>query len=121
MEGMPDVVSIWGQPAFLDEVVEAGVLAELNQSDYTDYKFVEGSLDGYTYDGKIYGLPRNTDIMCIFYNEKMFKDNGWEVPKTYDELLELAGKINDKGIVPMAMNGGEGWPMAIYLTDVLSL
>ena len=42
-----------------------------------------------------------------------------EVPKTYDELLELAGKINDKGIVPMAMNGGEGWPMAIYLTDVL--
>ena len=119
MEGMPDVVSIWGQPAFLDEVVEAGVLAELNQSDYTDYKFVEGSLNGCTYDGKLYGLPRNTDIMCIFYNEKMFKDNGWEVPKTYDELLELAGKINDKGIVPMAMNGGEGWPMAIYLTDVL--
>ena len=38
MEGMPDVVSIWGQPAFLDEVVEAGVLAELNPEDYTDYK-----------------------------------------------------------------------------------
>ncbi len=28
MDGMPDVVSIWGQPSFLSEVLEAGVLAE---------------------------------------------------------------------------------------------
>ena len=39
MEGMPDVVSIWGQPSFLDEVLDAGVLAELNESDYADYGF----------------------------------------------------------------------------------
>ena len=119
MEGMPDVVSIWGQPAFLDEVVDAGVLAELNQSDYTDYKFVEGSLDGYTYDGKLYGLPRNTDVQCIYYNKKIFDDNNWEVPETYDELIELAGKITAKKIIPMAMDGGDGWPMAVYLSDVL--
>lgn len=119
MEGMPDVVSIWGQPSFLDEVVEAGVLAELNTADYADYKFIEGSLNGFTYDDKLYGLPRNTDVACIYYNEKMFKDNGWEIPATYDELLALAGKINDAGIVPMAMDGGDGWPMAVYLSDVL--
>lgn len=95
------------------------MLAELDQSDYTDYKFVEGSLDGYTYDGKLYGLPRNTDVQCIFYNEKMFKDNNWEVPSTYDELIALAGKIKDAGIIPMAMDGGDGWPMAVYLSDVL--
>lgn len=119
MEGMPDVVSIWGQPSFLDEVIEAGVLAELNQSDYEDYGFVEGSLDGYTYDGKLYGLPRNTDIAVFYYNQKMFEDNGWEVPQTYDELLALADKINAAGITPVAMDGGDGWPMAIYLSDLL--
>lgn len=119
MEGMPDVVSIWGQPAFLDEVVDAGVLAQLNPDDYKDYKFIEGSLNGFTYDGKLYGLPRNTDVACIYYNQKMFDDNGWEVPKTYDELLALAGTIKDAGITPMAMDGGDGWPMAIYLTDLL--
>ncbi|MBE5958240.1 MAG: extracellular solute-binding protein [Lachnospiraceae bacterium] len=119
MSGMPDVVSIWGQPAFLDEVVEAGVLAELNPSDYSDYKFVEGSLNGYTYDGKLYGLPRNTDISVFYYNQKMFEDNGWEVPQTYDELLALADKINEKGIVPVAMDGGDGWPLCVYLADVL--
>lgn len=119
MEGMPDVVSIWGQPAFLDEVVDAGVLAELDSADYADYKFVEGSLDGFTYDGKLYGLPRNTDVACIFYNQKMFEDNKWEIPSTYDDLLALADKINEAGIVPIAMDGGDGWPMAVYLSDVL--
>ena len=119
MEGMPDIVHIWGQPAFLDEVVESGVLAELNKDDYTDYKFIEGSLNGYTYDGKLYGLPKTTDVGLFYYNEKMFKDNGWEVPTTYDELLELAKKINDKGITPVAMDGGDGWPLCCYLADVL--
>ena len=119
MEGMPDVVSIWGQPAFLDEVVAAGVLAELNPDDYKDYGFIEGSLNGFTYDGKLYGLPRNTDVGVIFYNQKMFEDNGWEIPETYDDLLKLAGTIKDAGIIPMAMDGADGWPMAVYLSDVL--
>ena len=119
MEGMPDVVSIWGQPAFLDEVLDAGVLAELNQDDYKDYGFISGSLDGFMKDGKLYGLPRNTDVAGFYYNQKMFEDNGWEVPTTYDELLDLAGKINEKGIVPLAMDGGDGWPMAVYLSDIL--
>ena len=119
MEGMPDVVSIWGQPSFLDEVLDAGVLAELNEDDYKDYGFISGSLDGFKKDGKLYGLPRNTDVAGFYYNEKMFKENGWTVPKTYDELLELAKKINDKGIIPLAMGGGDGWPMAVYLSDIL--
>lgn len=119
MEGMPDVVSIWGQPAFLDEVLDAGVLAELNQDDYKDYGFISGSLDGFMKDGKLYGLPRNTDVAGFYYNQKMFEDNGWEVPTIYDEFLTLAGEIKDKDIVPLAMDGGDGWPMAVHLSDIL--
>ncbi len=119
MEGMPDIVTIWGQPSFLDEIVEAGLLAELNAADYDEYGFVEGSLDGFTYDGQLYGLPRNTDVQCIFYNQKMFADNGWELPATYEELLSLAGEIREAGYVPMAMDGADGWPLAVYLSDVL--
>lgn len=119
MDGMPDVVNIWGQPSFLDEVLDAGVLAELNEADYADYDFLEGSLDGFRKDGKLYGLPRNTDVAVIYYNQKMFDDNGWSVPETYDDLLSLAGTIKDAGIIPMAMDGGDGWPMAVYLTDLM--
>lgn len=119
MEGMPDVVSIWGQPAFLDEVLDAGVLAELNEADYADYGFISGSLEGFKKDGKLYGLPRNTDVAGFYYNQKMFEDNNWKVPTTYDELLELAGQINDAGYIPLAMDGGDGWPLAVYYSDIL--
>ncbi len=119
MDGMPDVVSIWGQPAFLDEVLDAGVLAELNEADYADYGFIAGSLEGFKKDGKLYGLPRNTDIMLIYYNQKMFDDNGWKVPATYDELMSLCADIKAAGITPIAMDGGDGWPMACFLTDIL--
>ena len=119
MDGLPDVVSIWGQPAFLDEVLEAGVLAELNEADYADYGFISGSLEGFKKDGKLYGLPRNTDVAVFYYNQKMFDDNGWEVPTTYDELLDLGKKIQDAGMTPVAMDGGDGWPMAVYLSDLL--
>lgn len=118
MDGMPDVVSIWGQPSFLDEVLDAGVLAELNESDYTDYEFIPGSLDGFKKDGKLYGLPRNTDIMLIYYNQKMFEDNGWKVPSTFEEMKTLYSDIKAAGITPMAMDGGDGWPMACFLTDI---
>jgi len=119
MDGMPDVVSIWGQPSFLGEVLDAGVLAEINEADYADYGFVAGSLEGFKKDGKLYGLPRNTDIMAFYYNQKMFDDHGWKVPTTYDELLALAKTITDAGVIPVAMDGGDGWPMAIYLTDLM--
>lgn len=119
MDGMPDVVSIWGQPSFLDEVLDAGVLAELNEDDYADYGFIAGSLEGFKKDGKLYGLPRNTDIQLVYYNQKMFEDNGWEVPATYEDLIALCGDIQAAGITPMAMDGGDGWPMACFLTDIM--
>ena len=119
LEGMPDLVSIWGQPSFLDEALDAGVLAELNEEDYADDQFIEGSMDGFRKDGKLYGLPRNTDVALFYYNQKMFEENGWSVPETYDELLALADSINDKGIIPVAMDGGDGWPLAVFLSDLL--
>lgn len=119
MEGMPDIVSIWGQPAFINDVLDAGILEPLNEADYDEYGFVPGSLEGFKKEGKLYGLPRITDVSGFYYNEKMFKEHGWEIPKTYDELLQLAQEINAVGIVPVAMDGADGWPLAIYLTDIL--
>lgn len=117
---MPDLVSVWGQPGFIDEVIDAGILTELNQDDYADYGFISGSLDGFSKDGKLYGLPRNTDVIVMYYNAKMFEDNGWEVPTTYEELLDLADKINEAGVIPVAMDGGDKWPLYIYLYDIMN-
>lgn len=118
-EQLPDIVSIWGQKAFLEEAVGAGLLAELNEDDYADYDFFPGSLDGFTYNGKLYGLPRNTDIALLFYNEKMFYDYRWKVPTTWDELLTFADEVNSHAVAPISIDGGDGWPLMIFFSDIL--
>lgn len=117
---MPDLVSVWGQPGFIDEVIDAGILTELNPDDYSDYGFIQGSFDGFSKEGKLYGLPRNTDVLVMYYNAKMFEDNGWEVPTTYEEFISLSETINDAGIIPVAMDGGDKWPLYIYMYDIMN-
>lgn len=117
---MPDLVSVWGQPGFIDEVIDAGILAELNEGDYASYGFVDGSLDGFSKNGNLYGLPRNTDVMVCFYNKDMFAENGWSVPTTYDEFVELAKSAKDSGKMGVAVDGQGAWSLTIYLTDLLA-
>ena len=116
---MPDLINAWGQPSFLNEIIDAGLLAELNMDDYKDYGFISGSLDGFSKNGKLYGLARNTDVMGFYYNKALFEANGWEVPKTYDELIDLCGKIKAAGLIPVSMDGSDKWPLSIYIHDLM--
>lgn len=115
---MPDLVNIWGQPSFLSEVIDAGLLAELDQEDYADYNFLTGSLDGFMRDGKLYGLARNTDVMGFYYNKAIFEECGVEVPETYDELKDVVKTITDNGYIAISMDGTDKYPLSIYMQDV---
>ncbi len=112
---MPDLVNAWGQPSFLDEVIDAGLLAELNPADYKDYGFIEGALDGFSKDGKLYGLARNTDVMAFYYNKSMFEKFGVKVPETYDDLLAAVNTFKSAGVIPVSMDGSDKWPLSIYI------
>jgi len=112
---MPDLVNAWGQPSFLDEVIDAGLLAELNPADYNDYGFIQGALDGFSKDGKLYGLARNTDVMAFYYNKSMFEKYGVKVPETYDDLLAAVNTFKAAGVIPVSMDGSDKWPLSIYI------
>ena len=48
-----------------------------------------------SFNGHTYRLPWTSGVPGIYYNAKMFKENGWEVPQTYDELVALCKTIKD--------------------------
>jgi len=81
----------------------------------TDAYFA-GPLNSVTWDGKLFGLPKYTDTIGLFYNKDLFKKAGLDPenpPKTWDELLEAARKLNDPannvyGITFSARAGEEG-------------
>jgi multiple sugar transport system substrate-binding protein len=46
-------------------------------------------------DGRIDSLPLETDIWLVYYNKQIFQQKGLSFPKTFDEMLATARKIND--------------------------
>ncbi len=60
--------------------------------------YYAGPLNSVTWDGRLYGLPKYTDTIGLFYNKDMFRAKGLDPddpPSTWDELLEAARKLND--------------------------
>ncbi|MBQ6922652.1 MAG: extracellular solute-binding protein [Clostridia bacterium] len=51
-------------------------------------------------EGKIYSLPWYHSLCGLIYNVDMFRENGWDCPRTTEELVSLAEVINSSGKTP---------------------
>ncbi|MEU8103408.1 N-acetylglucosamine/diacetylchitobiose ABC transporter substrate-binding protein [Nonomuraea muscovyensis] len=54
-------------------------------------------IDFGTYDGTFHVLGYVNYIHGIWYSQKVFRDNGWQVPKTWDEFVKLCETIKKSG------------------------
>jgi N-acetylglucosamine transport system substrate-binding protein len=50
-----------------------------------------------TFDGKFIVLNYALTVYAIWYSAALFEQNGWSVPKTYDEMLALGKEAKGKG------------------------
>ncbi len=71
------------------------------------------------YDGGDYVLPTEFNVEGIWYNKKLFADNGIDVPTTWDDLVSAAEKLNAAGIVPFSADGEDGWPLTRLVGNYL--
>jgi N-acetylglucosamine transport system substrate-binding protein len=67
--------------------------------------FAPGMLDGFTSDGEVYAVPAAYGAWTGWYNAKLFREQGWEPPRTWEELLALCEKIERAGIAPWTIQG----------------
>lgn len=118
-ENLPDIMQVWGQPSFIQPLIDNNLLAELNEADFSSLGFVEGSYDGFSHDGKLYGLPRGADFLVLYYNKKLFADNGLTPPATIEELDNVIAAFRANNINPIAINGMDGWTVPIWFDYVL--
>lgn len=56
-----------------------------------------GVTDSGTFDGKFVQLNYVLTVYAIWYSASLFEKEGWEVPKTYDEMLALGEQAKAKG------------------------
>lgn len=62
-----------------------------------------------TFGDNFYALPLIKSGEVIFYNKKLFADNGLTVPETFDELVAVCKTLSEKGITPMALGNKDNW------------
>lgn len=90
--------------------------APLDDIQFSDELFFQ---DLRAFEGKMYGVSSGSSTVGIVYNKKAFAAAGiTEVPKTLDEFYAAAQKLKDKGIVPLASNFKDKWPLDAWLYDV---
>jgi multiple sugar transport system substrate-binding protein len=84
------------------EYAENKVLIDVTDRISADMKseISPGAWTTVEYQGRAYGMPWILDTKYLFYNKEMLSQAGIATPpKTWDELLEQAKIIKDKGIV----------------------
>ncbi|GAA4709830.1 ABC transporter substrate-binding protein [Nocardioides conyzicola] len=125
--GNPPDIAFIPQPGLLKTLVEdTGKVKEAPKqvSDNVD-EFYGPDWKAYgTVDGKFYAPPLTANVKSfVWYSPKMFKENGWEIPKTWDDMLALSDTIAATGIKPWCAGIGSGeatgWPATDWLEDVL--
>jgi alpha-glucoside transport system substrate-binding protein len=124
--GNPPDIAFVPQPGLLKTLVATGKVVEAPQavSDNADKWFGQDWKAYGTVDGKFYAAPLGANVKSfVWYSPKMFSDNGWQVPQTWDDMLKLSDTIAATGIKPWCagIESGEatGWPATDWLEDVL--
>ena len=59
-----------------------------------------------TFDGKFVQLNYVLTVYALWYSAALFEKEGWEVPKTYDEMLALGSGGQGQGQVPARLGQG---------------
>lgn len=110
--GGPDIVVTPG-PSFVFELAQAGQLLSLNEFvDELGWSevVVPWALRLGEVEGKLYSLPVELETLVLYYNKTLFEEKGWDPPNTMDELMALAEKVEDEGIIPFAHGNAEWRP-----------
>lgn len=113
----PYEASNWARNGWLDNLepyfkaLPASKLAWYDRAD-----LIQGMVGSLSLNGEMFAIPFYGESSFIMYNKELFAAKGLKMPDspTWDQIYELAKKINDpaKGIVGMTMRGAPGWGMS---------
>lgn len=105
----PDLCNLDG-PTVAQELQSAGRLRDLDP--YFEQYGWSGILADWAeqtciFDNKHYAIPRDVEAMWLWYNPDIFAENGWKVPTTHDELVQVCQAAMDSGLIAMSFGNGD--------------
>jgi alpha-glucoside transport system substrate-binding protein len=121
-------VSAVPQPGLVDDLAATGSIVALEDLgcdiDALNELVGEDFFDLSVYEGKHYGLPTNINLKSmVWYPKEAFDAAGYEVPATWDEMVDLSDQIVADGSTPWCIGlesgGDSGWPATDWMEDIM--
>lgn len=106
-----------------EELIEAGLLTDLTElaekEGWKDIVNPSSLLDACTLEGRIYCVPVNIhSAQWLWLSHGAYKEAGIDVPKDWNEFVASAPKVQEAGIVPLAM-GQQGWQQNLAFGTII--
>jgi alpha-glucoside transport system substrate-binding protein len=124
--GSPPDIAVFPQPGLMARYAKAGNLKAAPQAvtDEAKKNFSEGWQKYGTVDGKFYAAPLGSNVKSfVWYSPSFFKEKGYTVPTTWDQMIALSEKMAADGTKPwcVGLESGEatGWPATDWMEDVI--
>lgn len=131
--GSPSNISVFPQPGLAANMAAIGALTPLGNParDWVKANYAAGNswADLGTYKNRagkeeFYGFFYNVNVKSlVWYIPENFKENGYSVPKTMEELKDLTKKIAADGGKPWCIGLGSdaatGWPATDWVEDMM--
>lgn len=111
-EDPPDIAMIGGERSYAD-FVDADAMVDLSGYEGLDqvqdvYLDMAKQLELRTKEGS-YCIPYVANAAGVLYNREMFEKNGWKIPNTWDEFMELCKTIKESGQTPFYFMLKDSW------------
>jgi raffinose/stachyose/melibiose transport system substrate-binding protein len=102
------------------QLAEAGGYLDLTGQPFMS-KYTASILDNITISGKTYAVPTGLSYANgVYYNKKLFADNGLEIPKTWAEMEHVISTLQGKSITPFGIGGKDVWPAGLVMLGMVS-
>jgi alpha-glucoside transport system substrate-binding protein len=115
----PDLATV-AQPGLMADLAQRGVLEPLDFAQSTiQQNFSESVIELGTVDGTLYGfLFKAANKSTIWYNVNAFEEAGVQPPETWEELQQAAQTLQNAGIPPYSIGGGDGWTLTDLFENI---
>ncbi len=104
-----------GKVIALDNILDMGKL----KSEYGQSWIDLGSVNGKLYEVYAWGALKG----LVFYDPKNFQAKGYQVPKTWDDMITLQDKIKSDGTTPWCIGlesgAASGWPGSDWVKEIV--
>ncbi|MFP4179516.1 MAG: ABC transporter substrate-binding protein [Spirochaetaceae bacterium] len=125
--GDPPDVAAFPQPGLMQDVVSRVDNVDLNDwfdESYLQEQYEQSWLDLGTYEGEMVGVWYRASVKSlVWYAKPVFEEEGYEIPETWDEMIELSDQMVEDGYTPWSIgiesSGATGWVATDWIEDIM--